>query len=338
MIENQLPENWYAIWNRWDAIHYNNLAQFGYSGANGDSERHFLIAYFPLFPSLVHLLHLITPSYIEAGIAASNLFCIIGFSYFYLLVKRDFDDLVATSALFFTAVFPTAYFFHIGYTESLFFALTTASFYYARREEWALCACLAFFACLTRIPGIALIPALGLEYLHQRRFDWRAIRWDALWFIFPFFGAALYLHLNQMLFGDPFKFMEIQSRNFVRSLAWPHTGALREWVGIWSAEPRVRVERHLIQLLSCIGSLVLLVIGALRLRPSYTLYMGLLWILVFSYDFWLSTPRYVMMMFPMFIVLALLFRGPLARLSVAVIFLLGYSINCMQFARGWWAH
>jgi Gpi18-like mannosyltransferase len=57
----------------------------------------------------------------------------------------------------------TAYFLVLGYTESLFLALSLASFYFARKGKWLTCGSLAALGAATRVNGIVLLPALIVE-------------------------------------------------------------------------------------------------------------------------------------------------------------------------------
>ena len=70
---------------------------------------------------------------------------------------------VGLRAAWFLLIFPTAYFLHIGYTESLFLALVLGSFLAARTDRWWLAGILGGLAALTRINGLVLIPALAAE-------------------------------------------------------------------------------------------------------------------------------------------------------------------------------
>ncbi len=47
-------------------------------------------------------------------------------------MRLDLDDELASRAVWFLYIYPTAYFLHIGYTEALFLALTLATFLAAR--------------------------------------------------------------------------------------------------------------------------------------------------------------------------------------------------------------
>ena len=46
--------------------------------------------------------------------------------------------------------------------------------------------------------------------------------------------------------------------------------------------------------------------------------MLLSWMLAVAYSFWISPPRYVMAMFPMFILLGLLTRKKIVNIAIAV--------------------
>src|SRR6185295_14520702 len=48
---------WLGIWNRWDALNYQKLAEFGYS-ATGENQP--LLVFYPLFPWTVRLFTLLT--------------------------------------------------------------------------------------------------------------------------------------------------------------------------------------------------------------------------------------------------------------------------------------
>jgi hypothetical protein len=117
-----------AVWGRWDAVHYLNIAREGYHGTE--------MAFFPLYPTLISLLARIVGNQLIAGLLISNLALFFGLLYFYKLVEHQYNREVAHRATFYISIFPTAIFFSAVYTESLFFALTVASFYYIREHKW----------------------------------------------------------------------------------------------------------------------------------------------------------------------------------------------------------
>ena len=74
-----------------------------------------------------------------------------------------------------------------------------------------------------------------------------------------------------------------------------------------------------------------------RQRPVYIVYMFLSWALAVSTSWWISVPRYVMAMFPIFFLLGSLMRGK--RDTIAIVLVSG-ALLCfftIVFARGWWA-
>ena len=149
-----------SIWNRWDGPQYLLIAQHGYA-ASGDQR--LALAFFPLYPWLIRLVAMVvrdavlsaflvsTVASVAAGVALARLFAI------------DYPRHLARRAAWFLFIFPTSYFMHIDYSESLFLALVLASFMAARRERWLRAGLLGAFAALARPNGILLFPALGAD-------------------------------------------------------------------------------------------------------------------------------------------------------------------------------
>jgi hypothetical protein len=79
------------------------------------------------------------------------------------LAGRD----VAIRTTWLIAVFPFSFFFTAVYADALYFCLCAWSLTFAYERRWYAACALAAMAAMTRIPGIALFPALGLEYLRQ---------------------------------------------------------------------------------------------------------------------------------------------------------------------------
>ena len=206
VIENAMPpEGWLGIWNRWDATHYLELAQSGYT-ADASDEQRFMIVFFPLYPHLIYLAHFLIPDWHVAAVVLSNVCCAGAFCYCFLLTEKEFGRRAAKVAVFYFSIFPTAYFLHIGYSESLFLVLTIGAFYYARLGRWLPCALLGMLATGSRISGLAIMLPLAFEYLHQKNFRWRQIRWDGAFLGLIPLGLLAYLYLNYHYFGDPLKF------------------------------------------------------------------------------------------------------------------------------------
>jgi Gpi18-like mannosyltransferase len=136
----------------------------------------------------------------------------------YRLVGVDLGAGVGLKAAAFLLVFPTAYFLHIGYTESLFLALAFGSMWLARTERWWAAGVVGGLAALTRANGLILVPTLAVEAWLQWRRDRRLrVPWLAIGGVAIGFG--LYLLLNWRVYGNPFMFSEIQSGHWHKALS-----------------------------------------------------------------------------------------------------------------------
>ncbi|HYP52443.1 MAG TPA: hypothetical protein VEQ42_02825, partial [Pyrinomonadaceae bacterium] len=165
-------------------------------------------------------------------------------------------------------------------------------------------------------------------------------RLDARWLFVGltacgFFG---YLVLNKSVAGDWFAFSKIMREHWGKELAWP-------WAGIASiakhAPSRTTSEAQLVvfqEYLFLLLGLVWTVWCWMKLRPSYGVWMALNWLLWTSTSFILSTPRYVLVMFPVYILLArVALRRPLWGALVAAWSLLFLGLFVSQYVSGKWA-
>src|SRR5215472_1229192 len=170
------------MWARWDSGWYLDIAEHGYSFVPGKQSN---VAFFPLYPELMHVFHLVIPlprdvGWLDDGIILSNVALLVALIYLYRLVRLDYDRRTAARAVLYLCVFPTTLFLSAVYSDSLFLALVVSAFYYARTTRWLAAGVLAAAAALCRAPGVLLIIPLGLEYFSQKAFQWRQIRPDCL--------------------------------------------------------------------------------------------------------------------------------------------------------------
>jgi len=332
------PEGLLGIWNRWDAIHYLNVAKLGYAG-EGSGERRLMIVFLPLYPFSVYLTHFLVRNWHLAALVVSNICCAGAFCYCFLLTQKESGRQAAKAAVFYFSIFPTAYFLHVAYSESIFLFLTIGAFYYAREGRWLPCALLGMLATGSRLPGVAIMLPLAFEYFHQKNFRWRQIRWDCAYLALLPLGLFVYLYLNYYYFGDPLKFLQFQREHWERSLSSPVPALKNIWY--WLNHDTSIVQRVMIygwQLAAFILGTIGLIIAAFRLRPCYTIYLALSWVLIFCDSLMVCSPRYLLTQFPFFMLMAQWCRRGWFHYSVTCLFLLFYAMNATQFARGWWAH
>lgn len=322
-----------SIWNRWDGPQYLLIAQHGYA-ASGDQR--LALAFFPLYPWLIRLTTILvrdavlsafliaTVASVAAGVILARLFAI------------DYPRHLARRAAWFLFIFPTSYFLHADYSESLFLALALASFLAARRERWLLAGLVGALAALARPNGLLLLPALGADALWQlwetRRFNWR---W--LWVGLVPIGFAVYLLVNYRITGDPMAFLNVEREHWSNMLTAPWGGirtnyaVARDWDPSRAAMIGAQVLFYL-----AVG-LAGTIAAAFLLRPSYALWMALNWLLFASQSWDISAPRYTLTMFPLFILLARFARRRSWDAAITVWSLLWLGLFASEFVSDHWA-
>jgi hypothetical protein len=324
---------WLEIWNRWDAVNYLRIAEFGYSATG---ERQPLLVFYPLFPWTVRLLAFFTRDYLLSALLVSTVASLVIVVVLLRLVELDYSRETAQRAVWFLFIFPTSYFLHIGYTESLFLMLALSSVYAARKQRWFLAAVFGALTCMTRPTGPVLVPVLVAEAAYQY---WKTRRWQWQWLYIPLVGLgfAAYLWLNKYMAGDALAFIRLQQQFFGKSLSSPITGIDN---AIGSAIGRAPGEAEMIgmqEILYITLGLACTVVSWFKLRPAYSVWMTVNLLLFISVSFVLSVPRYTLTMFPIYILFALLAtrRVWLAAISVWSIVYLSFFVSV--FVRGGWA-
>ncbi len=322
----------FAFWSAWDAPHYLDIARNGYV-TTGDAAN--WIVFFPAYPYATRVLDwvapggLLTAAFLVSGIASVAAALLLAW-----LVRIDGGDRAqATRAVWFLLIFPTAYFLHLPYTESLFVALTLGAFVAARTGHWAVAGIVGAFAAMTRVSGVLLIPALMVEAYLQYRRTGRLDR-SFLWIGCIGLGLAVYLGINQYYFGDPLYFQSVQERVWFRHLEDPYTSV----VNLVKSLPGQSAGSLLVpELLFLVGGFVAGLLAWRFTRPSYAVWV-VLNVLLFASTSWIqSTPRYAITLFPIFLMLAMVSRrqGVLLALTSGSMAMLAWFTAL--FALGHWA-
>jgi len=163
-------------WLRWDGLWYTQIARHGYAGA-GDGAS----AFSPLYPALIALLgRLLAGRYLLAALLISNAAAVGMLTLLHRLVTLHHSRRLADRTLIALVLFPTSFYLLAPYTESLFLLLVLGSFLAADRGHWPLAGVACALATLARWQGVLVAPALGWLVLEQIRAgrpwrDWR--RW-----------------------------------------------------------------------------------------------------------------------------------------------------------------
>jgi hypothetical protein len=321
---------WLEIWNNWDAMHYLRLAEQGYVAAG---EGRVSLVFFPLYPWLVRLTAFLARDYLAAAFIVSGFASIAAALLLRSLARCDESEEVSRSAVWFLFIFPTSFFLHIGYTESLFLAFTLGCFFAARKERWASAGLLGAAACLTRVNGLILLPALAtevaLQYWQTRRIN---PRW--LWLALVPFGFLGYLWLNHEVTGDFFAFTKIMQEHWYKKFASP-------WFGVHDVYLRalgMNINEGLNEFIAVVLISVCTIWSWVRLRPSYSVWITFNWLLINSTAYVISVPRYTLTLFPVFLLFAKACTGRRFWFAMLTVWSLLYlALYTGRFAQGLWA-
>jgi hypothetical protein len=324
-------DDFLAIWNRWDAPHFLEVARYGY-GPPADPAR---IVLFPFYPVLIAVGSLVV-SPLVAGMAISLLASVAAAAGIYRLARFDHGRRTARAAVIAMSVFPTAFAFIAPYSEAPFLALVVWSFVAARRDNWPAAGFLGMLAGATRLQGAFLLPALAVEYIVTKRRVGR----ESLWIALAAGGPLIYLAINAATFGDPLFFLSIQRDVFhVQSIApWTALGGLVS--GVVSGG---RGEFWATVYLAPLGAFVVLGLTAIwtiagrGARPSYAAFAILNLASLVTLSWPISVPRYILGVAPMFIYLGRLARRPILGLLLLVTSVVLLGVCLTLFVIGHWA-
>ncbi|MHB8146459.1 MAG: mannosyltransferase family protein [Vulcanimicrobiaceae bacterium] len=284
-----------AVWGRWDAVHYLDIATHGYQGTD--------MAFFPLYPLLIKLLGSLVGNHLIAGLLISNASFFFGLLFLYKLLEHEYDRPVARRAIFYVSIFPSAIFFSAVYTESLFFMLTVASFYYLRSHRWWIAGAMGFLAAMTRVEGVLLVVPFFIEWLSTYKSDFsRGSKSLFAAGLIPL-GLFVYMAYLWVLRADPLYFSHVQI-HWNRHLAPPWVSLYNSIHQILTATQAQTVANQALEVAFTVLMIVVLLGGWRRLRPSYIAYMGLSILIPMSTSSLMSMPRFALVLFPMFAILA----------------------------------
>jgi len=331
-----------AVWGRWDAEHYIKIATDGYSGTE--------MAFFPLYPLLIRTVGSLTGNHLVAGLLISNIASFFGLLFFYKLVEHQYDRAVAHRATFYISIFPTAVFFSAVYSESLFLALTVASFYYIRERKWIMAGIVGYFAALTRVEGVLLAVPFLIEWLivvftsgESPRVSLRnTFKWPVTGVLRPLAGLALvplgllsYMGYLWVLRGDPLYFSHVQA-HWGRHLAYPWESVYHSWKIVTQSHLPQAVANSALEVAFTALMVAILIAGFWRLRPSYSVYMALSILIPMSTSSLMSMPRFALVLFPMFVMLALWGARPSVNNAIVAFSLPILGLYTVLFADWYW--
>ncbi len=325
------------MFRQWDALRYLAVAEKGYQSAIASDTS--LIPVLPLYPALISAGSFLTGSPMVAAVVISNSALAVASIYLYRIVRiDDKGGMAPVYAVLFLSIFPTSYFLRTAYTESLFLSLVIPSFYYARKGNWVLSGALGMFSTAVRITGLAAFAGLLFEYLYQNKFRAKSLfRKDFLAVCVVPLGFLVYVYLNYQLLGDPLYFVKVQGDYFGRHVASFWEGLRNAFVFTYSKMPGEQITLGYSEAFAgIIGMFASLF--AFKVRPSYGVYSILALFTVTFNSFWIGTPRYLLSIFPLFILMGRVGeKSELMRFVMVFLSLTLLTIFLSLFVQGKWA-
>ena len=334
------PSGFLSYWAHWDGAWYSEIATEGY-----DNRLPMSTAFFPMLPMLLRAGTALGGGPALWGILISLVATLFAMYFMYGIAEKLRGEKVARAAVLTFAFFPTAFFLNAAYTEALFVAFTTGSFWAAYlRRDLLLAGILGALAAATRNFGVFLLIPLGYEWLrHRREFGWRGV-WQLAIVPFGLLGYIIFLWAR---FGYPLLFFSAQnSPVWRRELTDPLTALMMAW------DKAEKGLRHLldpatlfldpgggIEVLKAYNTmslaflvllLVLVGMGFSILPPSLSVYTFLITLLpVLTPSPWvplMGLPRYALGAFPLFLVLGYLLSRSRLALYLWLVFSCGLGM------------
>jgi hypothetical protein len=339
---------WIDGFVRWDSFWYESIV---------DAHPRFLPAYlsnanfFPFYAWVSWLAALPLRAFFDlehaffiGALIVSSLSFVLGLNAVHRFTTAVAGGDVAMRTVWLIAVFPFSFFFTAVYADALYFCLCAWSLVLAYERRWYAACTLAAMASMTRIPGVALFPALGLEYLRQH--DWKigdkakAAACVALLAAGPIVIAGYY----EWRYGNPLEFLH------ARQVGWNRASGIAGYVRdfdyffqapIFPCSSPAGCVKEFAPTRALLGVIYLALMPlsiALVIRGARTVGVGATtWALV---SIVMAVPngfdgvgRFTLVLFPFFISLAMVLKNRAAFLTVCAVSLPLLLLFFAQFAR-----
>lgn len=320
-------------WANFDGVYYLIIAGGGYSVDNS--------GFFPLFPFLIRVFSLNSPAFslqqFLSALILGSTFTFIGLVFFEKLIKIDYKKEISIQSIIFLLLFPTSFFLATIYSETLFFLLLMLSFYFARKKNWFLASVFAMLLTATRLVGIAIIPALIFEFFVQNK---TLVNKKIISLLLSPLGILYYAWFNFDKFGNPLQFIEAQgklfnSRAVDHIVLFPQT-IFRYFKILTSVSISYEWWIALLELLTfTFVSGMLYIAWKKKVRTSYLIFAVLAFLIPISSGTFSGLPRYVLILFPIFIALALI-KNKWIKIVYSVVGVFLLFILFVLFSKGYY--
>lgn len=331
-LDKYLDNPYLFAWANFDGEHYLSIAQNGYQSLTH--------SFFPVYPLLIKIFSFLSidlNTLTLVGLIISNISFLLSLFVLWKLIKLDYSEKVAKHTILSLLLLPTSFYFGSLYTGSFFFLILVTSFYLVRINRWWFAGFVGGVATGTRINGMLLLPAFLLEWFLAKK------RPNLMPLLLIPVGFLLYVFYLYQTTGSPLTFYnelsafgEQRQGNFITlpQVFYRYLNIL------FTVSPKTITYWTVVaELISALLVIMLLIYGFIKkIRPSYILFGVLSLILPTLTGSFSSLPRYLLLIFPIFISLGILLST--RSLQVRVVFYLSSAllliIETSLFLRGYW--
>ena len=314
----------YPVWTfaNFDGVHYIRIAQDGY-------EQEFTQAFFPLYPILIKLFSYITfGNFLLSALVVSNVSFLAGLILFYRMINDIYDHKIAMWSVTFLLVFPTSFYFGSAYSESLFFFLIISYFFLIHKKRFFLASVTGALASATRLIGVFLTLTLKPKKTKSTIVPLIIIPLGILSYIVYLtlvFKKPFYFISAQQVFGQE---RSVQGIVLLPQVFWRH-------IKIITTTSGASLLNASFELISTIFVLALLVLAYKKVKGEWLVFSLLAVLLPTLSGTLVSMPRYILVAFPMYIVLAQI-ENTRTKIIILSIFFILLAVLTVFFTRGYW--
>lgn len=311
------------MWANLDGNHYLSIARNGYY--------EFENGFFPLYPLTIRLVTRVTGlPYLLSALTITSVSFLMFLFVLNRLLSLDFKKNSIIQTILWLVVFPVSFYLLAVYNDSMFLFLTVTCFYLARKQRWWLAGIAGGLAALARFSGIAIFPALLVEW----RIGKRRIR-DAIPIFFIPLSTLMYFLYLHIWEGNWSLFVTSMSVWRQDRFVLPFQTAYRYFKIFTTVTPdSLMYVVALAEFAAVVFAIVVLIKGFKLVRLSYWVYAAFYLLIPMSGGTFQGEPRYIIHAFPVILIFSQLMAKNRWRYLVMGVFFVLQLIFIAIFSQG----
>lgn len=337
------------LWKATDSGHYLAIAQDWYL-KTGVWDRLVQLVFLPGYPVLIRVLNVVIGNYLYTAMVISGL-CFAGAgTMLYQLIRLDYSHEEAIRALKYLCILPGAFFFAAPMSESMFLFLSVTCIYFLRKKSWLAACVLGGVAAFTRSLGLVLLIPTIFEMItddvtnrHKETSFFTAEKLKRMvkytFVLLILLGFGCYLLINYQVSRNPFQFMIYQKQHWYQSMGFFfNTVSYQIDYAIRSAQElktNTLLGLWLPNLFCLFTSLCIMLAGVKKIRPSYTAYFLIYYIVSIGATWLLSGPRYLLVLIPIPIALAVVTKKTWLDNILTIAYTVLFVLYTYMFVNRW---